>query len=115
LTGSFKYSVAVVVLKELVGIGLDTQGIKSIIDVSLDNPLHSSLLLVRPLMSLKSSKVSVSGTLCLLAVSVLGSICVVAIATAMNHSFESGLSVGSYALALAGVFLAVLTFLSAVL
>jgi hypothetical protein len=45
----------------------------------------------------------------------LNSIYVVAIATAMDHSFESGLTVGSYALALAGVFLAVLTFLSAVL
>jgi hypothetical protein len=50
----------------------------------------------------------------LFAAGVLGSICV-AIATAMNQSFESGLTAGSYALALAGVFLAVLTFLSAVL
>jgi hypothetical protein len=33
----------------------------------------------------------------------------------MNQSFESGLTAGSYALALAGVFLAILTFLSAVL
>jgi hypothetical protein len=51
----------------------------------------------------------------LFAAGVLGSICVVAIATAMNQSFESGLTAGSYALALAGVFLAILTFLSAVL
>jgi hypothetical protein len=51
----------------------------------------------------------------LFAAGVLGSICVVAIATSMNQSFESGLTAGSYALALAGVFLAVLTFLSAVL
>jgi len=44
----------------------------------------------------------------LFAAGVLGSICVVAIATAMNQSFESGLTAGSYALALAGVFLAIL-------
>jgi hypothetical protein len=33
----------------------------------------------------------------------------------MTQSFGSGLAAGSYALALAGVFLAILTFLSAVL
>ncbi|KAH8757118.1 hypothetical protein BGZ57DRAFT_932894 [Hyaloscypha finlandica] len=53
--------------------------------------------------------------LCLFAAGVLCSICVVAIVTAMNQSFQSGLTAGSYALALAGVFLAILTFLSAVL
>jgi hypothetical protein len=53
--------------------------------------------------------------LCLFTAGILGSICVVAIATSMNQSFESGLTAGSYALALAGVFLAVLTFLGAVL
>jgi hypothetical protein len=40
--------------------------------------------------------------LCLFAAGVLCSICVVAIVTAMNQSFESGLTAGSYALALAG-------------
>jgi hypothetical protein len=53
--------------------------------------------------------------LCLFAVGVLCSICVVAIVTIMNQSFESGLTAESYALALAGIFLAILTFLSAVL
>lgn len=53
--------------------------------------------------------------LCLVAVGLLCSICVVAITTAVTQSFEAGLSAGSYALGLAAVLLAVLTFLSAVL
>ncbi len=53
--------------------------------------------------------------LCLVAVSLLCSICVVVITTAMNQSFEAGLTAGTYALGLAAILLAVLTFLSAIL
>lgn len=41
--------------------------------------------------------------------------CVVAISTAILQSFEAGLSAGSYALAIAAVTLAALTFLSAII
>jgi hypothetical protein len=53
--------------------------------------------------------------LCLFGSSVFCSICITAIITVAKQSFEAGLSAGSYTLALATVFLAVLTFLSAVL
>lgn len=52
--------------------------------------------------------------LCLVLASLLLSICVVATATAITKSFEAGLTTGSYALGLATIILAVLTFLSAV-
>lgn len=41
--------------------------------------------------------------------------CVVAISTAVLHSFQAGLTAGSYALAIAAVLLGALTFLSAIL
>jgi hypothetical protein len=43
------------------------------------------------------------------------SACVVAISTAILHSFEAGLTAGSYALAIAAVILATLTFFSAII
>ncbi|KAL2817782.1 hypothetical protein BJX63DRAFT_92184 [Aspergillus granulosus] len=49
----------------------------------------------------------VAGLLC--------SICVTAIATAVGHSLEVGFTAGSYTLGIATVFLAVMTFLSAIL
>ena len=53
--------------------------------------------------------------LLLIAFSLLCSVCIVAISTAVSQSFEAGLTAGSYALGLATVLLAVMTFLSAVL
>jgi hypothetical protein len=52
--------------------------------------------------------------LCLVLASLLLSIYVVATATAITKCFEAGLTKGSYALGLATIILAVLTFLSAV-
>lgn len=43
------------------------------------------------------------------------SACVIAISTAILHSFEAGLTAGSYALAIAAVILAALTFFSAII
>ncbi|KAB8074594.1 hypothetical protein BDV29DRAFT_156478 [Aspergillus leporis] len=53
--------------------------------------------------------------LCLVIASLLLSACVVAISTAVLQSFEVGLTAGSYALAIAAVALAALTFLSAII
>jgi len=53
--------------------------------------------------------------LCLALGSLLLSVCVVATGTAITHSFQDGLTAGSYALGLATVTPAILTFLSAVL
>lgn len=53
--------------------------------------------------------------LLLLAASIICSISVVAVATAVSHSLECGLTAGSYALGIATVLLAIMTFLSAVL
>ena len=52
---------------------------------------------------------------CLVISSLVASICVVAIATAVCHSFEAGLTAGSYALGLMTIVLALLTFLSFIL
>ncbi|KAJ5377964.1 uncharacterized protein N7496_005373 [Penicillium cataractarum] len=52
---------------------------------------------------------------CLFIGSLFLSACVVAISTAILHSFEAGLTAGSYALAIAAVTLAGLTFFSAII
>lgn len=53
--------------------------------------------------------------LSLTAGSVIGGICVAAIASVAQHSFESGLAAGSYALGLAAILLALLTLLSTIM
>lgn len=52
--------------------------------------------------------------LSLTAATVMGGICVVAIASVAQHSFESGIAAGSYALGLVAILLALLTLLSTI-
>lgn len=53
--------------------------------------------------------------LCLVAISLACSLGIIGIVTAADGSIEDGVTAGSYALGLAAVFLAVMTFLSAIL
>lgn len=53
--------------------------------------------------------------LVLIAAGLFSSICVIAVTTAVSHSLEMGWTAGSYACGLATAFIAVFTFLSALL